>query len=153
MSGKQCRPLSGAAFCLNIYSKYRLYQLHTSANQTVTKWAVWLGSTSLLFNQYNLDGLVVKCVCSNFLRGEVKNTNTPPLYNTCTVLGSTEKSMSAKQQRYIKTKCIDYIEKWPFMVIFLYNLYTLGSHHPTVLYPKSCYNEPCYNEVVPMWCI
>ena len=44
-------------------------------------------------------------------------------------------------------KCIYYIEKWPFMVIFLYNLYIFGIHLKTVLYPKSCYNEQCYKEV------
>ena len=63
-------------------------------------------------------------------------------------LESTEKSVLAKQPLYIKTKCIDCIEKWPFMVIFLYNLYIFWIHLPTVLYPKSCKNKPCYNEVV-----
>ena len=42
---------------------------------------------------------------------------------------------------------MDYIEKWPFMVIFQYNLYIFGIHLWTVLYPKPCYNEPCYKEV------
>ena len=49
-------------------------------------------------------------------------------------------------------KCIDYIEKWPFMVIFQYNLYIFGIHLWTVLYPNLCYNEPCYKEVV-VFCI
>ena len=26
----------------------------------------------------------------------------------------------------VNQKCIDYIEKWPFMVIFQYNLYIFG---------------------------
>ena len=42
---------------------------------------------------------------------------------------------------------MDYIEKWPLMVIFLYNLYILGIHLWTLLYHKLCYNEPCYKEV------
>ena len=33
------------------------------------------------------------------------------------------------------------------MVIFQYNLYIFGIHLWTVLYPKSCYNEPCNKEV------
>ena len=55
--------------------------------------------------------------------------------------------MLVKQTCYIQTKCIDYIEKWPFMVIFQYNLYIFGIHLWTVLYPKPCYNEQCYKEV------
>ena len=43
---------------------------------------------------------------------------------------------------------MDYIEKWPYMVIFQYNLYIFGIHVWTVLHPKLCYNEPCYKEVV-----
>ena len=39
------------------------------------------------------------------------------------------------------------INKWPFMVIFLYNLYIFGINLWTMLYPKPCYNEPCYKEV------
>ena len=53
---------------------------------------------------------------------------------------------------------MDYIEKWPYMVIFQYNLYIFGIHVWTVLYPKPCYIEPCYKEVVvymvclvPLW--
>ena len=50
--------------------------------------------------------------------------------------------MTIFQQKYI-----DYIEKWPFMVIFQYNLYIFGIHLWTVLYPKPCDNEPYYTEV------
>ena len=56
--------------------------------------------------------------------------------------------MLVKQPCYIQTKCIDYIEKWPFTVIFQYNLYIFGIHFLTVFYPKPCYNEPCYKEIV-----
>ena len=49
--------------------------------------------------------------------------------------------------RVSKQKCIDYIEKWSFMVIFQYNLYIFGIHLWNLLYPKPCYNEPCYKEV------
>ena len=40
--------------------------------------------------------------------------------------------------------CIDYKEKWPFMVIFLYNLYSLGIHF------KLCYiqNDIIMNSVI-----
>ena len=57
--------------------------------------------------------------------------------------GSIEKSVLASQQCFFETKCIDYTEKWPFMVIFLYNLYIFEIHLPTVLYPNLCYDEPC----------
>ena len=42
---------------------------------------------------------------------------------------------------------MDYIEKWPYMVIFQYNLYIFGIHVWIMLYPKPCYNKPCYKEV------
>ena len=42
-----------------------------------------------------------------------------------TLLGIGRKKMDPKNivSKLNKLKCIDYIEKWPFMVIFLYNLY------------------------------
>ena len=46
-----------------------------------------------------------------------------------------------------KQKCIDYIEKWPLLVSFLYNLYIFGIHLEIILYPKLSYNEQCYKEV------
>ena len=49
------------------------------------------------------------------------HTDTPqPLY--ITIIG-VQGINHVIQLCYIQTKCIDYIEKWPFMVIFLYNLY------------------------------
>ena len=41
-----------------------------------------------------------------------------------------------------KQKCIDYIEKWPFMVIFQYNQYILGSIF------ELCYNQNRINKNV-----
>ena len=47
-----------------------------------------------------------------------------------------------------KQKCIDNIEKWPFMVIFLYNLYFFFwiqygclANMVFTLDPSKCYNE------------
>ena len=53
------------------------------------------------------------------------------------LLVSKAKTMLAKQSCCIQTKlyiCIDYIEKWPFMVIFLYNLQTFLFGYQTTLF-------------------
>ena len=66
-------------------------------------------------------------------------THTPqPLYNT--IVGV--HSINPKQ------KCIGYIEKWPFMVIFQHNLYIFGILLWTVLYPKPYYNELCKQKCI-----
>ena len=44
------------------------------------------------------------------------------------LLGSKAETMLVKQGCYIQTKMLDYIEKWPYMVIFLYDLYIFGDH-------------------------
>ena len=76
----------------------------------------------------------------------VSVTTPQPLYKL--LVGSIAQTVLVKQPCYIQQKCIDYIEKWPFMVIFQYNLYIFGIHLWTVLYPKLCYNKSCYKEVV-----
>ena len=65
-----------------------------------------------------------------------------PLYNNIFRVHSINNRVISKQ------KCIDYIEKWPFMVIFQYNLYIFWIQLWTVLYPKLCYYEACYKEIV-----
>ena len=69
------------------------------------------------------------------------------------LLGSKAKTVPAKQKSCIQQKCMDYIEKWPFMVIFLYNLYIcVGIQHlwgPIFnhLISEMAYNERSYEEV------
>ena len=76
--------------------------------------------------------------------------NTPqPLFNTIARVQGVNR-VSYTNRVISKQKCIDYIEKLPLMVIFLYNLYILGSIF-----------EPCYiqNLVITkpiikrLWCI
>ena len=55
---------------------------------------------------------------------KLSHTPPQPLYNT--IIGiQNENRVSKTTNNYVvsKQKCIDHIEKWPFMVIFLHNLY------------------------------